>query len=75
MKKTVKMFTWKGQWVIQDGDVIKIYKKGYDAWQYILLLKGIRPKVPMGERSLYPVKSLDPRPAFAGKRVTMEVAR
>lgn len=70
MEKTVKMFTWKGQWVIQDGDVIKIYKKGYDAWQYILLLKGIRPRVPY-IKSLYPVKSLNPMDEFKRKNVTI----
>lgn len=70
MEKKIKMFTWKGQWVIQDGDVIKTYKKGYDAWQYILLLKGIRPRVPY-IRSLYPVLTLDPRPSRVRKNITL----
>lgn len=73
--KQIKMYTYKGNWVVKDGDRVVPFKKAYDAWAFVMLLREIRPKVPMGERSLYPVKSLDPRPAFAGKRVTMEVAR
>lgn len=66
--KKVKMFTYKGYWVVTDGDRLVPFKKSYDAWQYILLLKAIRPKVPY-IRSLYPVKALDPSDEFVGKKV------
>lgn len=60
--KQIKMYSYKGKWVILDGDRYVVFDKGIDAWCHILLLKEIRPAVPMGERSLYPVRSLNPFP-------------
>ena len=65
----LKMYTFKGNWVIKDGDRIVVFDKAYDAWCYVLLLKEIRPRVPMGERSLYPVRSLNPIPERRCKNV------
>jgi hypothetical protein len=65
----IKMYTYKGNWVVKDGERLVPFKKSYDAWQFVYLLKEIRPKVPMGERSLYPVRSLNPIPERRVKNV------
>ena len=67
--KQIKMYTYKGNWVVKDGDRVVPFKKAYDAWAFVMLLKEIRPKVPMGERSLYPVRSLNPIPERRVKNV------
>ena len=56
----MKLKTVDGKWVIEDNGVIKIFDKSYDAWQYILFMKEIRPKAPWTLKSLYPVNSLIP---------------
>ena len=65
----IKMYTYKGNWVVKDGERLVPFKKAYDAWQFVLLLRKIRPKVPMGVRSLYPVRSLNPIPERRVKNV------
>jgi hypothetical protein len=65
----ITMYTFKGNWVVKDGERLVPFKKSYDAWQFVFLLKEIRPRVPMGERSLYPVKSLNPIPERRVKNV------
>jgi hypothetical protein len=56
----LKMITISGAWYVIDGDRVITFEKAYDAWCYIYLLKAIRPKAPKVERSLYPVKTLNP---------------
>lgn len=65
----LKMYTNDGYWVVKDKDRLVIFDSAYDAWQYVFLLKEIRPKVEMGERSLYPVRSLNPMPERRVKNV------
>jgi hypothetical protein len=65
----IKMYTYKGNWVVKDGERLVPFEKAYDAWAFVMLLKEIRPKVPMGERSLYPVRSLNPIPERKVKNV------
>lgn len=65
----LKMYTIDGYWVVKDKDRLVIFDSAYDAWQYVFLLKEIRPKVEMGERSLYPVRSLNPMPERRVKNV------
>jgi hypothetical protein len=67
----LKMYTYKGNWVVVDGDRHVVFDKSYDAWACVLLLKEIRPRVPFVERSLYPVRSLDPRPERRTKYVRL----
>jgi hypothetical protein len=67
----LKMYTFNGYWVVKDGERLVPFKKSYDAWAFVLLLREIRPKVPMGERSFYPVKTLDPRPERRTKNVRL----
>ena len=67
----IKMYTYNGEWVVKDGDRYVVFDKAYDAWCYVLLLKEIRPRVPMGERSLYPVRSLNPIPERRCKNVRL----
>ena len=57
----LKMLTIPGGWYVIDGERVIPFEKSYDAWCYIYLLKAIRPKAPRVEKSLYPVKTLDPR--------------
>ena len=56
----MKFRTEKGKWIIEDHGRNIIFNKAYDAWQYILLMKEIRPKAPWALKSLYPVNSLIP---------------
>ena len=65
----LKMYTNDGNWIVKDKDRLVIFGTAYDAWCYVFLLKEIRPKVEMGERSLYPVRSLNPMPERRVKNV------
>lgn len=65
----LKVYTKDGIWIIEDKGVNKGFDSSYDAWLYLFLLKKIRPKVEMGVRSLYPVKSLNPFPERRVKNV------
>lgn len=65
----LKMYTKDGIWIIEDKGVNKCFESAYDAWAFVFLLKEIRPKVPFAERSLYPVKSLNPFPERRIKNV------
>lgn len=68
----LKMYTVNGKWTVVDGRRILFFDTSYDAWAYVLLLKEIRPRVvPFVQRSLYPVKSLDPRPERRLKNVRL----
>ena len=67
------MYTYDGKWIVKDNvkgrDRFALFDSSYDAWCYIFLLKEIRPKVPFVERSLYPVRSLNPFPERRTKNV------
>ena len=67
----VKMYTVNGKWIVLDKGRLIIFDSSYDAWAYVLLLKEIRPRVPFAERSLYPVKTIDPRPERRTKNVRL----
>lgn len=56
----LKLRTVNGEWIIEDKGSYKIFDNPYDAWQYILFVKEIRPKAPWTPKSLYPVNSLIP---------------
>ena len=56
----MKLRTVDGKCVIEDKGAVKIFDTPYDAWQYILFMKEIRPKAPWTLKSLYPVNSLTP---------------
>ena len=63
------MQTIGGKYYIFDRGRIINFDNSYDAWCYVFLCKEIRPRVEMGERSLYPVRSLNPVPERRGKHV------
>jgi hypothetical protein len=65
----LKMYTKDGKWFIEDKGRNIIFDSAKDAWVYVFLMKAIRPRVDMGIRSLYPVKSLDPSDEFKSKVV------
>ena len=65
----MKMQTIGGVYVIFDRGRVIRFKEAYDAWQYIFLCREIREKVDMGERSLYPVRSLNPIPERRKKNI------
>jgi hypothetical protein len=69
----VKMQSKGNIFVILDNGRIVIFKTSYDAWCYIFLLRGIRARVDMGPRALYPVKTLDPREEGRKKNVTFRL--
>lgn len=58
----LKMQTIGGKYVILDRGVNKVFDNAYDAWMYVFLMREVREKVQMPQRSLYPVRSLDPFP-------------
>ena len=68
--KKIRMVTIKGKWIVLDGDRLVEFDTAYDAWQLVLLLKEIRPRVPY-IRPLYPVKSLNPFPERRTKNVRL----
>lgn len=70
MQKKIKMYTTDGKWVIVDGNRVVEFDTAYDAWQLVLLLKEIRPRVPY-IKPLYPVKSLNPFPERRTKNVRL----
>ena len=65
----IKMQTIGGKYVIFDRGRIVKFNDSYDAWQYIFICREIRPRVEMGVRSLYPVRSLNPIPERRSKNV------
>ena len=67
----LKMYTNDGIWIIEDKGVNKCFESAYDAWCHVFLLREIRPKVDMGPRSLYPVRSLNPMPERRVKNVRL----
>lgn len=65
----MKMQTINGKYVIIDRGVVKEFDKAYDAWRYVFICREVRPRVEMGVRSLYPVRSLNPVPERRVKNV------
>lgn len=61
-----------GLWIIEDRGVNKVFDTMHEAWDYIFLMREIRPKVPQVAKSLYPVRSLDPRPERKVKRLVWQ---
>ena len=68
--KKLRMYTNGGKWIVRDGDRLVEFDTAYDAWQLVLLLKEIRPRVPY-IKPLYPVKSLNPFPERRTKNVRL----
>ena len=65
----MKMYKRFGKWFVDEGYKLSIFDTSYDAWQYVFLLKEIRPRSPFVSKSLYPVRSLMPFPTRGCKRV------
>lgn len=65
----MKMRKQFGKRIVEDRGVNKVFDTSADAWAYVFLMREIRPKAPRVEKSLYPVKSLDPRPERMRKNV------
>ena len=74
MLKLMKMRTIDGKFIILDEGREIVYDSSYDAWQYVLLMKEVRPHPPIPPRSVYPVLTLDPtRNLTFKKKVVWEV--
>lgn len=67
----LKMYTYKGNWVVVDGDRHVAFDTALDAWTFVMLLKEIRPKAPQVPKSLYPVRTLNPMPTRRYKKVVI----
>lgn len=65
----MKMRKQYGKWIVDEGYKVSIFDASADAWQYIFILKEIRPKAPEVPKSLYPVRSLMPFPRGCKKIV------
>ena len=70
MPKKMKMRTEDGKWIIDDNGRIVIFDNAYDAWQYVFLMRELRPVVPCVAHSMYPVRSLNPLPISKNKTVS-----
>lgn len=68
-KHAMKLRTEGGKWYVDEGYKVSIFDKANEAWQYIFLLKEIRPLPPFAPHSLYPVRSLIPTIARGCKKV------
>lgn len=60
MLKLMKMSTKDNKWIILDEGREIVFDSSYDAWQYVLFMKEVRPHPPIPPRSIYPVLTLDP---------------
>lgn len=67
----LKMHTKESKWVIIDGKRTIVFDCSRDAWQYLFLVRDIRPRVDMGSRPLYPVRSLNPVPEMRKKKIVI----
>ena len=67
----MKLTSINGLWIVEDRGVNKRFDTSHDAWTYIFLMKGIRPKAPQVPRSIYPVRSLNPMPRVRKKIVVL----
>jgi hypothetical protein len=70
-KEAMRMWSNKEGWFILDKGVLKFFENLRDAWMYVFLMKEIRPNPRKTYHDLYPVRTLDPRPSFKGKKVTI----
>lgn len=61
MLKLMKMQTKDNKRIIQDEGREIVFDNSYDAWQYVFLMRTIRPNPPIPPRSIYPVLSLVPK--------------
>lgn len=64
----MKLHTKSEKWIIEDKDREIEFDTSMDAWVFIFLMRGIRPKV-VCVSALHPVKSLNPFPEMKGKKV------
>lgn len=69
----LKMNTSDGKWVIKDGDRTIIFDDAHDAWMLVFILREIRPKAPVVQKSLYPVRNLNPIPERRIKKIVYEL--
>jgi hypothetical protein len=68
----MKMISTKQGWFIIDKGVPKFFENSRDAWMYVFLMKEIRHYTTFyPSRTLFPVKTLDPRPSMMKKRVVI----
>lgn len=58
-----------GGWIVTDGKSVNIFESAHDAWLYIFILKEIRSSTTRLPKTLYPVKTLDPRPKVVKRYV------
>jgi hypothetical protein len=71
-KHTLKLRSEGGKWYVDEGYKISIFDTSNEAWQYIFLLKELRPKPMFPIRQLYPVRSLVPGALKGGKKVVYQ---
>lgn len=71
-KHILKLRTEGGKWYVDEGYKVSIFDTSNDAWQYIFLLKELRPMPGFANRTLYPVRSLIPAALKGGKKVVFQ---
>ncbi|MBQ8528851.1 MAG: hypothetical protein IJ459_03855 [Clostridia bacterium] len=71
-KNTIKLRTEGGKWYVDEGYKVSIFDTSKEAWQYIFVLREIRPKAPWVPQSQYPVRHLNPMPTRGCKKVVLQ---
>ena len=56
-------------WTLTEGNEEKTFESAHDAWLYIFLMKEIRQSATRLPKTLYPVRTLDPRPKVVKRYV------
>ena len=56
----LKMYTKDKKWIVVDKGIEKEFDNARDAWEFIFIMRKIRPSTHKIPKSLYPVNSLIP---------------
>ena len=65
----IKMYTKNRKWIVVDGDREIVFDDPRDAWEYVFLMRSVRPNVPKVPKALYPVKTLNPFSSRKQKKI------
>ena len=56
----LKMYTRSKKWIVVDGEIEKEFDNARDAWEFVFIMRKLRPSTNVAPKSLYPVNSLIP---------------
>ena len=56
----LKMYTRAKKWIVVDDGIEKEFDNARDAWEFVFIMRKLRPSTHVTPKSLYPVNSLIP---------------